>query len=162
VDRPHNAPSFVFSTASSTPKRNDDDEASHGVSHAPQGELILLIFLRGDGTRHGRTRGTTGYRFLSFQSHFVCLVPISFRQFSSDFKFAFKSFCGCNTECWFDRLRHIFFGMVKSSQGTPCNNGIRSASPHGLRITYHAPLSSSSVDVKYHLKYPYVTCRFVQ
>jgi hypothetical protein len=100
VDRPHNAPSFVFSTASSTPKRNDDDEASHGVSHAPQGELILLIFLRGDGTRHGRTRGTTGYRFLSFQSHFVCLVPISFRQFSSDFKFAFKSFCGCNTACW--------------------------------------------------------------
>jgi predicted membrane channel-forming protein YqfA (hemolysin III family) len=55
---------------------------------------------------------------------------------------------------WFDRLRHISFGMVKSSQDTPCNNGIRSASPHGLRITYHAPLSSNSVDVKYHLKYP--------
>jgi hypothetical protein len=101
ADRPRNTPPFVFFGSLKLvllphPNRNDG-EASRGVSHAPQGELILVIFLRGSGPRRGQTRGTTGHHFLSFQSHFVCLVPISLCQFSYDVKPVSKPFCGCNT-----------------------------------------------------------------
>jgi hypothetical protein len=151
VDRPHNAPSFVFSTASTTPKRNDDDEEAS----IPQGGWSS------SWPNQGKHRVSFPLISISFRLSCAHFFPSFFHTISS-LRPSLSAAVTQHTRLWFDRLRHIFFGMVKSSQGTLCNNGIRSASPHGLRITYHAPLSSSSVDVEYHLEYPYVTCRFVQ
>ena len=91
-----------------------------------------------------------------FLSIFICF-QVCFQVFLCLYHTSLRS-----TWLSFDRPRHIFFGIVNQSQDTPCNNTIRSASPRVLRITNHAPLSSTSVDIKYCIKYPYVTCRFVQ
>jgi hypothetical protein len=109
----------------------------------------------------GGSQGIISFHLNLISSVLCPLLSVNFHMISS-LRSSLSAAVTQHTGLWFDRLRHIFFGMVKSSQGTPCNNGIRSASPDGLRITYHAALSLSSVDVKYHLNYPYVTCRFVQ